>query len=346
MNKRTTEMMTVAIDLAKNVFQVAGENRAGEVVFEKRLGSREQFWAFLRGLEPSTEVLMEAGPGAQSWARMLLERGLAVRIFPARRVAEHRSGSKNDRKDCLAILRAGRDSSIEPVPIKSVEALAFQALHRVRSGYQRRRTAIGNQIRGLLLEHGVAMAKGPAALRAKVDRVLEDATVPIPDLLRELIAELWAEWQALSARIDAVTDRIKQSVTSNTTAQRLMTIRGFGPILSSALVCKEATTDCFANGRCFAAYFGVVPKQKSSGEKVRLGKMTREGDAYIRTLAIQGAQSVLQRVPADAEDRDNRRLLRWRQRHGTKGAAVRLANRNLRIAWALLRDEEAVYRPI
>ncbi|MDZ7791887.1 MAG: IS110 family transposase [Xanthomonadales bacterium] len=346
MNKRTTEMTTVAIDLAKNVFQVAGENTAGEVIFEKRLSSRERFWTFLRGLEPGTEVLMEAGPGAQSWARMLLEQGMAVQIFPARRVAEHRSGSKNDRKDCLAILRAGRDRSIEPVPVKSVEALSLQALHRVRSGYQRRRTAIGNQIRGLLVEHGVVMAQGPAALRAKVDRVLEDATVPIPDLLRELIAELWAEWQTLSARIDAVTDRIKQTVTSNATARRLMTIRGFGPILSSALLCKETATDRFANGRRFAAYFGVVPKQNSSGEKVRLGKMTRAGDAYIRSLAIQGAQSVLQRVPADAEGRDNRRLLRWKQRHGTKGAAVRLANRNLRIAWALLRDEEAVYRPI
>ena len=335
----------MVIDLAKNGFQVAGENGTGEVVFEKRLRSRQQFWTLVPGLEPGTEVLMEAGPGAQSWARMLREQGLRVRILPARRVAEHRSGSKNDRKDCLAILRAGRDRSIDPVPIKSIEALAFQALHRVRSGYQRRRTAIGNQIRGLLIEHGVVMARGPAALRARVDCILEDATVPIPDLLRELIAELWAEWQTLSTRIDAVTDRIKQAVASNATAQRLMTIRGFGPILSSALVCKETATDRFANGRRFAAYFGDVPKQNSSGEKVRLDKMTRAGDAYIRTLAIQGAQSVLQRVPANAEDRDSRRLLRWKQCHGTKGAAVRLANRNLRIAWALLNDKEAVYRP-
>lgn len=343
MNKRTTQMTTVAIDLAKHVFQVAGENAAGEVVFEKRLRSREQFWAFLRGLEPGIEVLMEAGPGAQSWARVLLDRGLSVRIFPAQRVAEHRSGSKNDRKDCLAILRAARDGSIKSVPIKSVESLTFQALHRVRSGYQRRRTAIGNQIRGLLAEHGVVMAKGPAALRARVDRLLEDATVPLPDILRELIAELWAEWRTLSDRIDVVTDRIEQTVTSNSTAQRLMTIPGFGPLTASALVCKEAAIDRFPNGRQFAAYFGVVPKQHSSGQRQRLGKMSRIGDAYIRTLAIQGAQSVLQRVRADADDRDSQRLLRWKQRHGTKGAAVRLANRNLRIAWAVLKREE-VYR--
>jgi transposase len=343
MIERTTRMTTVAIDLAKNVFQVAGENTIGEVVLEERLRSRQMFWSFACDLKPGTEVLMEVGPGAQSWARAFLDRGLSVRVLPARRVAEHRSGSKNDRKDCLAILRAGRDRSIEAVPIKSTEALAFQALHRVRSGYQRRRTAIGNQIRGLLIEHGVVMAKGPAALRARVDRVLEDATIPLPDLLRELLAELWAEWHTLSDRIDAVTDRIERAVAENATARRLMTIPGFGPVTASALVCKETAIARFPNGRQFAAYFGLIPKQNSSGEKVRLGRMTRAGDAYIRTLAIQGAQSVLQRVRSDAEDRDSQRLIRWKQRHGTKGAAVRLANRNLRVAWALL-SREGVYQ--
>lgn len=343
MNERTTEMTTVAIDLAKNVFQIAGENRSGEVVFERRLRSRERFWSFLRSLEAGTEVLMEAGPGAQCWARALLDLGVSVRILPARRVAEHRSGSKNDRKDCLAILRAGRDRSINPVPIKSVEALAFQGLHRVRSGYQRRRTAIGNQIRGLLNEHGVVIGRGPAALQARVDRILEDAMIPLPDLLRELIAELWAEWHTLSDRIDALTDRLKRAVASDATAQRLMTIPGFGPVTSSALVCKEAALDRFPNARQFAAYFGLIPKQDSSGDRIRMGRMTRVGDAYIRSLVVEGAQSVLQRVRDDADDRDSQRLRRWKQRHGTKGAAVRLANRNLRIAWALLKREE-VYR--
>lgn len=344
MNERTTQMTTVAVDLAKRVFQVAGENATGEVMFEKRLRSREQFWTFVRGLKPGTEVLMETGPGAQSWARAMQDRGLLARIFPAQRVAEHRSGSKNDRKDCLAILRAARDRSIEPVPIKSPGALALQALHRVRSGYQRRRTAIGNQIRGLLAEHGVVMAKGSTALQARVDRILEDATIPLPDLLRELIAELWAEWCTLSGRIDGVTDRIEQAVATHPTARRLMTIPGFGPITASALVCKEAAIDRFASGRQFAAYFGVVPKQASSGQRQRMGKMSRIGDAYIRTLAVQGAQSVLQQVRGDASDRDSQRMIRWKHRHGTKGAAVRLANRNLRIAWALLKNEEEYRR--
>lgn len=344
MNERTTKLTTVAIDLAKNVFQVAGENAAGEVVLEKRFGSRQQFWSFVCRLEPGTEVLMEPGPGAQSWARAMLDRGLRVKLLPAHRVAEHRSGSKNDPKDCLAILRAGRDRKIQPVPIKSTAALAFQALHRVRSGYQRRRTAIGNQIRGLLMEHGVVMAKGPAALRARVDRILEDATIPLPDLLRELMAELWAEYRTLSDRIDAVTDQIERAVTEDATARRLMTIPGFGPVTASALVCKEAAIDRFPNGRDFAAYFGAIPKQHSSGNKVRLGKMTRAGDAYIRTLVIQGAHSVLQRVRSDAEDRDSQRLIRWKRRHGTNGAAVRLANRNLRIAWAVLKRETVYQR--
>lgn len=345
MNKITPEIKTLAIDLAKNVFQVAGENQLGEVIYEQRLRSRQRFYDFLQQLDGQIEVLMEAGPGAQSWARMLQERGVAVRILPALRVAEHRSGSKNDRKDCLAILRAGRDRSIEAVPIKSTDALAFQALHRVRAGYQRRQTAIGNQIRGLLLEHGVAMAKGPAALRARVERILEDASLPIPDLLRELIADLWAEWQTLAMRMDGLTGRIKEAVRSNATARRLMTIRGVGPITASALVCKEARADRFANGRQFAAYFGIVPRQNSSGERMRMGRMSRAGDAYIRSLAIVGAQAVLQRVRKESQSPDDLRLLRWKQRLGTKGAAVRLANRNLRIAWALLNNDQAVYQP-
>ncbi|MBK3868361.1 transposase, partial [Pseudomonas stutzeri] len=155
---------TVAVDLAKRVFQLAGEDAQGQVLFEQRIKSREAFQAFLGALPAGVMVLMETGPGAQAWARLLQAQGVRVRILPAQRVAHHRSGAKNDRNDTLAILRAGRDSSIAAVPVKSAAALAMQALHRARQGYVRRRTAMGNQMRGLLLEHGIALAQGEAAI--------------------------------------------------------------------------------------------------------------------------------------------------------------------------------------
>lgn len=343
MEQISATIRVVAIDLAKRVFQVAGESAHGEVIFEERYGSREGFADFLRSLPASVRVLMETGPGAQAWARLLQSRGVGVRVLPAQRVAEHRSGAKNDRNDARALLRAGRDTSIHAVPIKSPARLALQAVHRVRSGYQRRRTAVGNQIRGLLLEHGMALARGEHALCTRLPRLLEDATVPLPDVLRDLLAPLWAEWKALGERIESCSTQIAQWVKDEPQAQRLMTIPGIGPITGSALVCKELEIERFASARQFAASFGLVPDQHSSGNRVRLGKMSKRGDRYIRSLLIEGAQAVLARRKISAPVGDDR-LQRWLQRHGRKGAAVRLANRNLRIVWALLRRHTTYHR--
>ena len=336
----------IAIDLAKRVFQVAGEDALGQTVYEERISSREAFHAFLRKLPISVTLLMETGPGAQAWAQMLQTQGNPVRILPAQHVAKHRSGPKNDRNDALAILRAGRDINIFSVPVKSASALAMQALHRVRQGYVRRRTAMGNQMRGLLLEHGVAMAQGEAAINRVVPRILEDATQPLPDLLRELVDELLGEWSQLGERINVLTGRLETAAKNDETAKRLMTVRGIGPIISTAVIAKQTEPERFANARQFAAYFGLVPKQHSSGEKVRLGKMSKHGDAYVRSLAIQGAHAVLRQVKADSKDPDDRRLQRWIAGLGRKEAAVRLANRNLRIIWVLLQNDQTYRRQV
>lgn len=334
----------IAVDLAKRVFQVAGENDLGEVIFEDRIKSREAFQVFLGKLPASVTVLVETGPGAQAWARLLLAQGNCVRILPAQQVASHRSGPKNDRNDALAILRAGRDCKISAVPLKSAAALAMQALHRARQGYVRRRTAVGNQMRGLLLEHGVAIAQGEMAISQLVPRILEDATQPVPDLLRELIAELLGEWIQLGERINVLTGRLETAAREDETAKRLMTVRGVGPIIATALLAKQTEPERFANARLFAAYFGLVPSQHSSGEKVRLGKMSKHGDAYLRSLTIQGAHAVLRQIRPDSEQPDDKRLQRWISRLGRKEAAVRLANRNLRILWVLLQNDQTYRR--
>ena len=335
---------TVAVDLAKNVFQIAGEDALGQVIYEQRIKSRDAFVRFLQQLPPGLTVLMETGPGAQAWARLLQAQGNLARILPAQRVADHRSGAKNDRNDVLAILRAGRDKDIVAVPIKSTAQLAMQALHRARQGYVRRRTAMGNQMRGLLLEHGIAMAQGEMALSRNVPRILEDATQPLPDMLRELIAEMLGEWSHLGERIAVLTGRLEAAALEDETARRLMTVRGIGPITATALLAKQTEPERFANARMFAAYFGTVPEQNSSGHKVRLGKMCKRGDAYLRSLAIQGAHAVLRQVRPDSEHPDDHRLRRWLSRHGQKGAAVRLANRNLRIIWVLLQNDQTYRR--
>lgn len=327
---------TIAIDLAKRVFQVAGEDALGEEQWQKRLSSREAFTAFIQTLEPPLVVAMEVGLGAQAWARALQARGLTVRLLPAQRVAEHRSGAKNDRNDVRAILRANRDASIHPVPVKTVEQLTMQALHRVRGGWIRRKTALGNQMRGLLLEHAVAMAKGDAALGQALEHL---DSVPLPARLRELVDELAGEWQGLIGRLAALDAELARLARSDPLARRLASTPGVGPITATAMVCKTLDPERFANARQFAAYFGLVPDQHSSGERVRLDHLSRRGDRYLRSLLINGAHAVLRTTRSDASDPDRKRLLRWLERHGRKGAAVRLANRNLRVMWTLVQRQ-------
>lgn len=332
------KITTIAIDLAKHVFQVAAEDARGEEVWQKRLRSRAAMYAFIQGLSPPLKVGLEAGLGAQAWARLLAVRGLEVCVLPAQRVAEHRSGAKNDCNDARAILRALHDRSIHPVPVKSTVQLTMQALLRVRAGWQRRRTAVANQMRGLLLEHGVAIAQGDAALARALEHVLPDVQVPIPDRLRALLAELAGEWEGLGQRVQAMDPELAQLAHRDPVARRLCTIPGVGPITATALVCKGLDPARFRNARQFAAYFGLVPDQHSSGNKLRLGRMSRRGDRYLRGLLVSGAHAVLRHTRSDAADAGHRRVLRWQQRHGSKGAAVRLANHNLRVVFALLRD--------
>ena len=336
-----SKVTTIAVDLAKHVFEVVLADRHGKVLETRCLKSREAFYQFIRALEPGVRVGMEVGLGAQAWARVMQERGLTVYLLPAQRVEEHRSGGKNDRKDARAILRAMSDESIHPVAVKSSEQLALQALHRARSGWVRRKTALSNQIRGLLLEHAVVLGQGDKRLVACVPALLASASVPIPERLRSLLAMLFQDWQQQQQRIATLEREFSQLARQDPVARRLMTVPGFGELTATALSCKGVDPNAFRNSRCFAAYFGIVPEQHGTGGKVRLGRMTKRGDRYLRALAISGAHAVLRVVRKDDPSREAKRLRHWRERHGATGAAVRLANRNFRIAWALLKTQSS-----
>lgn len=336
------QITTIAIDVGKRTFQVGGENARGEEQWQERFTTREEFVRFLATLQPPLHVVMEVGLGAQAWARELQSRGLRVSLLPAAAVAKHRSGPKNDRNDVRAILRAARDVSIHPVPIKSAEQLAMQALHRARAGWIRRRTALANQMRGLLTEHAMVFAQGERALRRGLESVLADPSVPIPARLLDLLQLLRAEWEHLAEQLNTMDAELIRLARADPVARRVDTIRGIGPIGASALACKGLDPTRYANGRQFSASFGIVPDQHSSSDRYRLGRMSRRGDRYVRSLLICGAHAVIRALPRRTQDdsQETRRLRRWVARCGAKGAAIRLANHNLREVYALLTHNE------
>jgi len=338
MNKRTpVEAAELAIDLAKNVFDVVAADGRGQELWHRCLHSRRAFEMFLNGLKAPLWVGMEAGPGAQAWGRLLQARGIRVKILPARAVKAHAHRMKNDLNDARAILRAMHDEDIHPVPVKTREQLALQMHHRVRAGWVRRRTAACNQLRALLLEQGLAAGRGWKALKAMVDRVL-GGEWPMPEGVVALVEACVSEWRGLTERIDAATARLTRLARCDETAQRLCTIPGVGPLTATAVVGKGLDPAQFKNSRRCGAYLGLVPEQYGTGGRVVLGKMSRRGDAYLRSLFVEGAQSVVKQARRHPEATDvlTCRIRRWIERHGGKGAAVRLANHNVRVVWALL----------
>lgn len=336
MKQRTPiEAAELAIDLAKHVFEVVAADRLGQELWHRRIGSRKGFESFLDRLTTPISVGMETGPGAQAWARRLQARGILVKVLPANSVKAHGHRMKNDLNDARAILRAMHDRDIHPVPVKTVEQLALQAQHRARAGWVSRRTKVCNQLRGVLLEQGLVAGRGITALNRLADQVLRGAC-PVPDAVRGLVEEWVSEWRSLNARIDKAAECLKALARSDATARRLCTIPGIGPITATAIVGKGLDPVRFKNSRYCAAYMGVVPEQHSTGGRTHLGKMSRRGDAYLRSLFMEGAHSLVQHLRKDATDALSCRIRRWQERHGAKGAAVRVANHNVRVVWAML----------
>lgn len=327
------KVTTVGLDLAKQVSSVHGVDERGNAVLRKRV-SRGKVLELFAQLPPSL-VGMEACSGAHHWARELERLGHRVGVMAARFVAPYRKSEKNDGNDAEAICEAVARPSMRFVAVKSTEQQALLVLHRVRQGFSAERTATINQLRGLLAEFGVVLPKGRYQLRAHIQGVLEDAENGIPGLARRAFAELNAHIGELDQKILAYDRELEALARASEPAQRLQQIPGIGPITATALVASVADAKTFKNGRQFAAWLGLVPRQYTTGGHVRLGRMTKRGDVYLRTLLIHGTRAVL----SSTKDKPDR-LSRWaeavRARRGTRKAAVALAAKNARIAWALL----------
>jgi transposase len=282
---------------------------------------------------------MEACSGAHHWGRQLQAMGHQVRLLPPQYVKPFVVGQKNDANDAADICVAMSQPGIASVPVKSVVQQDVQALHRVRSAKVAERTAQVNQIRGLLAEYGLVVPTGRLKLQHMIPELLEDADNGLSFNFRQLLADLYADLVNLNARIEQLTDSIFTQVRSDEAAQRLLKIPGIGPLSASALVTAVGDAKQFRNGRQMAAFLGLVPKQHSSGGKAKLLGIHKRGDSYLRGLLVHGARSVL-RAAKNKPDARSRWLMNLSIRRHRNIATVAQANKNVRIAWALLARSE------
>lgn len=329
------EIATVGIDLAKNVFQVHGINAHGKVELKKQL-KRDQMAAFFVNL-PVCLIGIEACGSAHHWARKLQAMGHTVRLIAPQFVKPYVKTNKNDAADAEAICEAVGRPNMRFVPIKNVEQQAVLALHRVRQGFIKARTAQANQIRGLLAEFGLIIPQGIGHIATRVPELIEDATNELPGSFRLLTERLLDHLKALDKQVIELESQIKAWHRESELSRKLEQIPGIGPVTASALVASIGDAKSFENGRQLAAWMGLVlvPKQHSSGGKSRLQGISKRGDTYLRTLLIHGARSAILAAQRKVQQADSW-LIKLLQRRSPNVVAVALANKNARIIWALL----------
>lgn len=339
MTSMTTPLI-VGIDLGKNWFHVVAIDAQGATVERKRF-SRSRL-AEYAATATRCVVAMEACPGSQFWGRVFAEAGHDVRIVPAQFVKPYVKTNKNDYHDAAAIAEAASRASMRCVPLKSLEQLELQALHRVRQGVVRERTAVVNQMRALLLEHGLVVPLGRGLFERRLPATFADAERLLSPRLLALLHRLRERWVALDREIGETTRELTTWARQSPLCQRAETVPGIGPLIATATVAAVGDGRMFASGRDMAAWLGIVPEQHTTGGKPRLGHISKRGNTYLRQLLIQGAQSAFLSLK-----RDQSALGAWlRQleaRRHRQVAVVALANKMVRICWKVLTSEE-VYR--
>lgn len=337
------KISVLSIDLAKSVFQVHGFSATGERVLAKRLG-RTRFRRWLQ-VQDRCEVVMESCGSAHYWGRWLMELGYRVRLIPPQHVRGYVVGNKTDGNDADAIYEASRRRDLRWVPVKTVEQQDALLAHRVRERRQKARVAVLNQIRGLLAERGLVCGQGVAALRRLVDAVLEaGATGEVTVYFVQQLAELRGEWRHLEEQIKQAEQAIQAHVQASPACGQLMEVPGVGVLTASAAVATVGRARQFRSARQMAACLGVTPREHSSGERRRLGGVTKRGDPYLRTLLIHGARATV-KASRGKDDAHSRWIQSLVQRRGFNKAVVAVANKNARIIWALLTSGERYRAP-
>jgi len=329
------KLIRVGVDLAKNVFQVHGVDRAERTVWRRRLRREDWIKVLRERVEPGCEIGMEACGGAHHWARELQKLGYRVKLIAPQFVKPYVKSNKNDANDAEAICEAMGRPGMRFVPVKTVEQQDVQAMHRVRSGLVEQRTAKASQIRGLVAEYGLVVPRELVQLRRALPRWLDDEANGLSSAFRRLLEGLRHDLVLLDERVKELDREIEQLAQRDPSARRLMQLRGVGPITATALVATIGNAKQFANGRQMSAALGLTPRQQSSGGRERLLGISKRGDAYLRTLLIHGARAVIRTAPSK-DDRLSQWVTRLAARRHINVAAAALANKTTRIAWAML----------
>ena len=335
------EVSTIGLDIAKSVFQMHGVDRAGAVVIRKRI-SRAKVLEFFATLPPCL-VGIEACPSAHHWGRELQALGHTVRLMPPSYVKAYLKRSKNDANDAAAICEAVTRPSMRFVPIKTKEQQTGLMLHRTRQLLVRQRTMLSNAIRGHMAELGIISAKGRNGTAELLKVIANAADDRIPPAARFCLEVLARQYLTVTAEVAAIDKRIHAWRRSCRESRRLEEIPGIGPIVATALVAEIGDWKQFRSGRNLAAWIGLVPKQHSTGGKERLGSITKQGNRYLRWLLVAGAMAVIRYARQYGTTRPW--LTRVMARRPAKVAAVALANRIARMAWAIMVRSERYKEP-
>ncbi len=335
------KITTIGLDIAKSIFHLCAVNKMGKVVKKKQL-KRRQLLSYFVQLE-NCVVAMEACGSANYWAREIQALGHEVKLIAPQYVKPYVKGNKNDYNDAEAIAEAAQRPTMRFVPVKSVEQQDVQNLHRQRERIKKARTALVNQVRGLLAEYGIIIHKGVSAVRKGLPDILEDAENGLTMRSRELFADLYEELRLLDERFKESEKQIETNNRGNEVCQRLDEILGIGPLIASAAYAAAGDGKDFVNGRHFSAWIGLVPGQHTTGGKPTLLGISKRGNAYLRTLFIHGARSVLQHS-ANKTDRFSLWAQALLERRGHNKACVAVANKMARMAWVIMARGET-YRP-
>lgn len=336
---------TIAVDLAKSVFEIAVSRQAGRVSERHRL-SRGTFLEFFATHRPAT-VLMEACGSAHHWARQIQGLGHRAVLLPPHRTRPYVTGNKTDRSDAKGLLEAYRNEQIRAVPVKSIDQQTVSALHRMRSAWLAARTARINTVRGLLREFGIAIALGSKRVVPRLQELLEDAESGLPDAIRPTLDEARSEILELERRMRLIENQLRALSRQLPVVRRLCSIPGVGVITSTALFAFVGDVTRFPSARHFASYLGLTPRENSSGLRRRLGAISKRGDVYLRMLLTHGARAVLWKAKArEVPDRLRAWILQVEQRRGHNKAAIALANKLARLVWTVWsRDEDFREQP-
>jgi transposase len=332
----------LGIDLAKNVFQIHGTDAKGKCVLKKRV-SREALPVFIATLPPCL-IGIEASGGAHYWARLFISMGHTVKMMAPQFVKPYIKSNKNDKNDASGIAEAVIRPNMRFVPIKNIEQQDMLLSHRARELAIKQRTAQANQLRGLLAEYGIIIPKGMRYIKNMI-QILEDNHGKLTTKSHDIFLQLYEQFKVYDSQVATYDKEIELTAKQDARCREIMKIEGVGPLTASAAVATIGDAKSFKNGRELSAWLGLVPKQHSSGNTIRLSGVSKRGDRYVRTLFIHGARSVVKQC----ENKIDKRSL-WiadkKHRSGYNKASVALANKNARIVWAILATGESYRKSI